>query len=198
MRIVLCHNCWSWVPLDSDPCPECHRAIDLNEPDPTAAQLDERFGVAHWRLGTVRCERKQLPSVGQLIGTTAGLIFLPDLNALPNGAVQPVERRAERFWQRPAWWSLWGRQAPAVPQLHESFVELGNLGERFLSAPGALFVPREQLIRAALCGRSWTISRTVGSTLRFTALSTADEARQAWREMLNRDPAWRELAASGR
>jgi len=198
MRIVLCHNCISWVPLDAELCPDCHRPLDLNEPDPTAADLDERLGEARWRLGTVRCERKQLPSQGLLLGTTGGLMFLPEVIALPNGALQGVEGPVERFWPLPRWWSLWGRRAPVVPQIREPYLELNRLGERFLSAPGALFVPREQLIRAALSGRTWTVSRTVGRTLRFTALSPAEEARQAWREMLSHDPAWRQLAAAGR
>jgi len=201
MRIVLCHTCWSWVPLDGDQCPECHHAIDLSSPDPLPTALEEFFGTADWRLGTVRCERKQLPSEGTLLGTSEGLLFLPDLSSLPNGAIAAIERPAEPFWQLPRWWPNWSRRAPtsmlAIPPGPERPSASSHIGELFLESPGAVFVPREQLIRASLRGRSWIISRTIGSTLRFTSLDSADEARQMWREMLSHDPAWRQLATVG-
>jgi hypothetical protein len=198
---VLCHNCWSWVPHDTDQCPDCHRSIDLSEPDPSPVELEELFGPVSCRLGPVRCDRRKLPAVGDFFGMAGGLLFLPKLTALPNGAWQAEEEPPDRFWQLSRWWSLWGGRASTVSVRREwtsaVVAESPPLVEQFLNAPGAVFVPRDQLIRAALRGRVWTISRTLGRTLRFTALGSADEARQAWRNLLSRDPAWRQMTSVG-
>lgn len=201
MRIVLCHNCWSWVSLDADQCPDCHRPVDLSEPDPAVIELEEFFGPVICRLGRVRCERRKLPFVGELLGVGGGLMFLPHISSLPNGALGSDESPPEPFWQISRWWPLWGGRAAAV-SIHPEWiiapaVENASVAEQFLNAPGAMFVPREQLIRAALRGRVWTISRTLGRTLRLTALDSADEARLAWRTLLSRDPAWRALTTVG-
>jgi len=201
MRIVLCHNCWSWVQLDADSCPDCHRPIDLSDPDPSPTELDEMFGRVICRLASVRCDRRTLPSVGVLLGLTGGLMFLPELSALPNRALEAEKGPSERFWQLSRLWSLWGGRAASTSLRREcrldALADHSGVAERFLNAPGAVFVPRDQMIRAALRGRVWTISRTLGRTLRFTALTSAEEARDAWRNLLTRDPAWRQMTSVG-
>jgi hypothetical protein len=192
MRIVLCHNCWSWVQLDADRCPDCHRAIDLSEPDPSPGELEALFGAVVCRLAAVRCERRHLPSVGVLLGVEEGLLFLPELTPLPNGALAADEHPGSSFWPISRWWSVWGRRAPpARESAPEAAANLAPLSERFLNAPGGAFVPRSRLIRAALRGRVWTVSRSVGRTLRFTATDSAEEARRSWQALLTRNPAWR-------
>jgi hypothetical protein len=198
MRIVLCHHCWSWVPLEVEACPDCQQLVDLGEPDPLVTALDALFGQVAGRLATVRCERRQLPSLGALWGVGGGLLFLPELSQLPNGALAGPEEPTERFWPLPRLWPLWGRKTPSTTSRVANHSEPpSDLGERFLDSPGAVFVPRNHLIRAGLRGRTWTISRTVGRTQRFTILDSAEQARQAWRELLLRDPAWRPLADAG-
>ena len=201
MRIVLCHNCWCWVPVDGDRCPDCHRTVDLGDPDPSPAELEEMFGPVICELGAVRCERRKLPSVGHFLGVAGGLLFLPDVSVLPNGALEGEDGPPERFWPLSRWWPLWGSRVTAAPLRRAlcSKVTDGHAGagERFLNSPGAAFVPRDQLIRAALRGRVWTISRTLGRPLRLTALGNAEEARQAWHSLLSRDPVWRQLSSAG-
>jgi hypothetical protein len=192
MRIVICHNCWSWVPLEGTRCPDCHRDIDLNEADPSPDELSALFGQPRWPLGRVRCERKPLPSVGWWLGATGGLMFLPELTALPNGALDADELPAAGLWQMPRWWPFWTvRRSGRAPTAPSWPLDVEELSQRFLKSPGAVFVPHRQLIRAALRGRTWTVSRTVGRTLRLTALSPADEIRHAWSEMLLHDAAHR-------
>lgn len=200
MRIVLCHNCWSWVQLDGDRCPDCHQGVDLSDPDPSPAELDELFGLVLCRLASVRCDRRKLPSVGVLWGVAEGLLFLPELTLLPNGAMLAEESPAAHFWEIARWWSPWGRRAASSTtcELHaDAVTDFAAVSERFLNAPGAVFVPRAHLIRASLRGRAWTISRSIGRTLRFTTIDSVEDARQSWREMLTRDPAWRQLTTVG-
>jgi hypothetical protein len=198
MRIVLCHNCWSWVQLEGDQCPDCHRAMDLSEPDPSSAELDALLGSLVCRLAKVRCDRRKLPSVGELVAVTEGLLFLPEVTPLPNGALEAEEHPSSSFWPISNWWSNWGRRLPAVdPPRPDVLIDAAPLAEQFLNAPGAVFVPRRHLIRAALRGRVWTISRSVGRTLRFTATDPAEDARRSWQSMLTRDPAWRKLTNVG-
>jgi hypothetical protein len=207
MRIVLCHDCWSWVPHAGATCPVCHHPIELSRPDPPVARLALLLGEALVRLGGIELDRRELPRVGSLLGTTTGLLFLPQFETLPDGALLAAERRGPttRGWTM---WPFRRREAPtfgrqfAAAMVRDSAegpaVTTGSeespLADSFLDAPGAWFVPREQVVRIHVRGRIWSLSRGRGPTLRFTMASPPEEWRPAWRQLLADTPAWAAIA----
>lgn len=201
MRVVLCHTCWTWVLPSSASCPECQQSLDLDEPDPPLTAVANRLGAVIGRLDAVDWLRKQLPVHGELWGTTTGLLFWPLLTKQPNGAwCEPYHRSPHRHWTWQTFCSWWQTSAePATPFIADAADLKGESGiriaERFFDAPGAAFFPREHLIRITLRRRRWTISRTLGRTVRMAALSSPHESRTAWRRFVQDDPNWRTLAA---
>ncbi len=208
MRIVLCHDCWSWVPHSGASCPVCHRPIELSQPDPPVALLSMLLGGVVARLGGIELDRRELPRVGSLLGTTTGLLFLPQFETLQDGALLAAERRG----QAARGWSMWpfrrrapppfGRLCAAAlsPEMAAGGATVStegddsHLAESFLDAPGAWFVPREQVVRLHVRARIWSLSRVRGPTLRFTMGSPPEDWRPAWRQLLADTPAWQAIA----
>jgi hypothetical protein len=202
VRIVLCHTCWSWVLLDAEHCPDCHQPIDLSDPDPSPAELAERFGRVICCLGQVLRQRRGLPARGMLFGLTGGLLFLPDLQPCPNGAWTVSECASPPSWTRQRWWPFWRARTPGdTPrEFHAGAVVLDGeqAVDRFLNRPGGVFVPRPNLLRAQLRGHCWILSRTHGCTLRLTVLSPIEAAWDAWCALVRQDPSWRPLSPLGK
>jgi hypothetical protein len=197
MRVVLCHHCWTWVFPQGPACPECRLVITLDDPDPSAEEMSQRLGTSVVRLGEVGWQRPRLPSRGELWGTTAGLIYWPMLESLPNGSIIPFERVAER---NVSWsvFSLWHRhetpcKTVSIDHAWTPFpVAVEARGQRFLETPGAAFFPRENLVKIQCHGRVWTMFRTFGRTVRMAAFSTATEWKPAWQTFLQQD-GWRHI-----
>ncbi|HET6424805.1 MAG TPA: hypothetical protein VFG20_14040 [Planctomycetaceae bacterium] len=198
MRVVLCHHCWTWVFPQGPACPECKSVITLDEADPSADEMTARLGTTALRLGEVGWERPKLPPRGELWATSTGLCYWPLLSSQPNGSIVSFERVAARdhSWSV---FSLW-RASPPVREIAATedastpfplSVETPSQG--FLDVPGAAFFPRENLVKVVCRGRSWTLFRTIGRTVRFTAYSVATEWKPAWQTLLRQD-AWRHLA----
>lgn len=197
MRVVLCHHCWTWVFPNGPACPECRLAITLDEPDPSAEALSARLSGPAERLGEVGWDRPRLPARGELWGTTAGLIYWPLLESLPNGSIVPFEHVTARDH---AWsiFSLWHRPEEPQPSVTADhpwtpFPTTPEMrGHRFLETPGAAFFPRENLVKIQCHRKSWTLFRTLGRTVRMTAYSTATEWKPAWQTFLQQD-GWRHI-----
>lgn len=198
MRVVLCHHCWTWIFPQGIGCPECQQVVTLDDPDPALEELTERLGTSAVCLGEVRWERPKLPSRGELWGTSAGLIYWPYLVNLPNGSIVPWEPSPP---QESSWsvFSLWHRtetreNPAATPADWNEFpTEAAECGTGFLNAPGAAFLARDQLARIQCRGRHWTIHRTTGRAVRFTAIAAATAWKPVWQSFLQQD-AWRHLA----
>ncbi len=197
MRVVLCHHCWTWVFPSGVQCPECKRAIALDEPDPSAEELGQRLGTATQCLGDVIWERPKLPTHGEFWGTTAGLLYWPLLTHQPNGSIVPPEISSRsNSWSL---LSLWRRSDDAhldrLPR--EEFAMLPTagepLGQSFLDTPGAAFLPREHLVKITCRGRTWHIHRTVGRALRFMVPVAVPSGKPAWRAFFQQD-AWRNIS----
>ncbi len=199
MRLVICHSCWTWMTPTGTSCSECHHFVDVTQPDPSNARLQEVFGRFVSRVATVRVERRELPATGSLVGTTQGLLFVPFLETLPDGGIHaPYDERGRgsvwslwRFWQQP---QLPGRRFAAGSQVLTDAPE-PDLVQAFLDSPGALFVARDQLLRLHLRGRCWSLARAQGPVLRITFLSPDEEWKPAWRQLSAVTPEWRALAA---
>lgn len=198
MRIVLCHQCWSWVPLETEQCPDCHQPVDLSEPDPSPTELSATFErVVAW-LGRVYCPRRRLPASGALWGLARGLLFLPELQLCPNGSwMELIDPALEsEVWRR--WWPFRGRRGSDSPSPTERAEALPTLApqdaaELFLGRPGAVFVPQTQVMRIHWRGSTCQIHRTLGPPLRLTWLTSSLPVTDAWHEFLRQQPTWRPL-----
>jgi hypothetical protein len=175
--IVICPHCLTWVELHADRCTECGVTVDIDAPDPDATLLAHRLGEPLLELGTVRLERRGWPSLGQLVATTQGLLFLPELVSRPNGAYEPrqdwqVELAvswAERLSGR--WWWPWhsgsvclDSDSPNAASVRWKQPAL----ERLFDSPGGLFVQRTSIRR--LIPR-WNCLRIERLPLRTVALA---------------------------
>jgi hypothetical protein len=104
--------------------------------------------------GPVRIERRVVPSLGHLLVTTGGLMFLPRLHRRLNGAVEEVTSQ-----RSPGWWPFQGEQSSSrfLAWLRRSTPEASAngssaehplerasepLAERLMESPGAFFVAR--------------------------------------------------------
>lgn len=197
MRVVLCHHCWTWVFFQGAACPDCHHLLSLDEPDPAAEEMAERLGTVIVRLGEVAWDRPQLPTQGEIWGTTTGLIYWPLLSHWPNGSIVPFERRPIRdsSWSL---LSLW-KSPSTTPQNSLSIdseislpVDSNSLGESFLNVPGAAFFPRANLVKVQCRGQNWMLFRTSGRSVRMRCHSPPAEWKPVWHSFLQQD-AWRQV-----
>lgn len=168
------------------------------QPDPTAAQLACEFGDYVVRLSMIRLETRSLPAVGTWLGTTRGLMYIPFLETLEDSGLRSIAdfARQRSLWTR---WRFW--QTPQFPTgrllaaaAEAPLPEEPDLVQRFLDAPGSLFVPRDHILRIHVRGKNWSLTRSRGSVLRFQMLSTPEEWRPAWRQLLQASPEWQRLA----
>ena len=90
--LVLCQGCFAWVEPHSQLCPECGIEIDLERPDLDRETLAGILGRPLMTLGSVRVDRRDLPSFGELIGTSTGLLFVPRLHRRLNERKRPSGR----------------------------------------------------------------------------------------------------------
>jgi hypothetical protein len=104
-------------------------------------------------LGATRVERSALPSFGELIGTTEGVLFLPRLHRRLNGAWEGIAST-----RLPGWWPFRGDHTspkfldwlrrPTGVSIDEPTKEgepepiPTSLPDRLLDSPGAFFAER--------------------------------------------------------
>lgn len=192
MRLVLCHSCWSWVGLSGTACPDCFTPLDVTRPDPTEAELAELIGDGVTLIAPVRIERRTLPHVGALIGTTRGLLFLPDLAERPDGSLAAVvgDPEPRRFWNWLGWWSNVERATPRfqLPADLQEPATAEHLAAAIWNAPGGWILPAEGVHRLRFRGQQLLIWRVRGSLLSLQLLSPADAWRPAWRRWVTQLP----------
>jgi len=154
--IVLCSQCLTWGEPHADRCTECGVAVDIDAPDPDEQSLALRLGEPLRELGPVRLDRSGWPSLGHLVATSEGLLFLPDFLARPNGAIEPLadEPDSNNKWTaplRPSWW--WPLRSTDSSFTHSMSASAAHetmsrpLFQRLLDAPGGLFVERASVRR---------------------------------------------------
>ena len=152
--IVVCTHCLTWVEPHADRCTECGVIVDVDAPDLDEETLAARLGEPLAELGPVRLERRGWPSLGRLIATSEGVLFLPDHDQRQNGALEPRRdeplRRASWFTRLTEWW-----HAPRLPAVSAMPVAGRTSGHNSVSAasqwlfeaPGGLFVRRSSVRR---------------------------------------------------
>ncbi|MDZ4687076.1 MAG: hypothetical protein SH850_18525 [Planctomycetaceae bacterium] len=196
MKIVTCHRCWAWVPAQGEQCPECQHALNLNEADPSPAELTQRFGALVCRIAAVQIERRHLPQVGTLWGTSEGLLFVPELMTLADGSLaDALEDGSSSGWN---WWRLWRRPSQRRPtdwSDGRETTELVDIVAEFLNHPGAVFFARQEIVRLWNRGRTWTLQRSIGRTVKWTMLSPPEQWRPAWRQLFQTADEWRCVAS---
>ena len=151
--IVFCQQCFAWIEPQSELCPDCGSPVVLDQPDPDLDTLARIMGAPVMFLGAVRVERSALPSFGELIGTTEGVLFLPRLHRRLNGAWEGVAST-----RLPAWWPFRGDHTspkfldwlrrPSGVRVFEHATEgepasiPTSLPDRLMDSPGAFFAER--------------------------------------------------------
>ena len=153
--IVVCPQCLTWAEPHADRCTECGVAVDVDAPDPDEETLALRLGEPLRELGPIRLDRSGWPSLGHLVVTSEGLLFLPDFLARPNGAIEPLigEPIDSHTWSAPLSLSWWWPQRSSVthaktgPDDAENANRSLSLFQRLLDAPGGLFVARDSVHR---------------------------------------------------
>lgn len=153
--IVVCSQCLTWVEPHADRCTECGVAVDIDASDPDDEVLVQRLGEPLLELGPVYLDRHSWPSLGWLVATTEGLLFLPDFAQRPNGAIEPriEEPDSSTNWTARlgcSWW--WPQQSQFTPTLPISAADSDDavsrpMFQRLLNAPGGLFVARASIHR---------------------------------------------------
>ena len=152
--IVVCSHCLTWVEPHADRCTECGVIVDVDAPDPDAETLATRLGELVVDLGPARLERRGWPSLGRLIATSEGVLFLPDHALRPNGAIEPCHddpvRAVSWFARIAGWWRRGNPPAVTVALATQPGFDLPNqlhVAQRLLDAPGGLFVRRASVRR---------------------------------------------------
>jgi len=153
--IVVCPHCLTWIEPHADRCTECGVAVDIDAPDPDEEVLALRLGKPLLEIGPVRLERPGWPSLGRLVATTEGLLFLPDFVRRPNGAIEPRLDEPDSSANWPArlgcswWWPQRSQLTPtkSAPAVDSTATVFPPILQRLLDAPGGLFVERASVRR---------------------------------------------------
>jgi hypothetical protein len=179
--LVFCQRCFAWVEPHSQMCPECGIDVDLNRPDLERDVLAEILGTPLMVLGSVRVDRQGLPSYGELIGTSAGILFLPRLHRRLNGAWEGVVST-----RLPGWWPFrgdhksprfleWLRHPlgvriynePAGDHVAESEPNRISLVDRLMESPGAFFAEHRFIQTVTSRKRTVKLNRSLLRSITF-------------------------------
>ncbi len=199
--IVLCPQCLTWAEPQADRCTECGVVVDVDAPDPDGESLSLRLGETLRELGPIRLDRSGWPSLGRLVATSAGLLFLPELRARPNGAIEPCagEPDSAAGWAAPLSLSWWWPQRTPASSFHPTRSVSADVAEetaspplfqRLLDAPGGLFVARASVGRLLARWNHLQIERRPARSVTFRPAprgATVGELLKQLREL----SAWR-------
>ena len=197
--IVVCSHCLTWAEPQADCCTECGVVVDIDAPDAEDARLTQRLGEPLVELGLVRLERRGWPSLGTLVGTTEGLLFVPRLKSRPNGAIEAIDEDSRAAASSLAIWLSSWRRFPAASsspstQPGEDSSGLRPPREMLFDSPGALFVQRTTIRRALIQWGCLRLVRPPSKSVTFAPVSTSYTIRQLMRP-LGDFVAWRNLIA---
>ncbi len=183
--IVVCSHCLTWVEPHADRCTECGVSVDVDAPDPDAETMAVRLGEPLADLGPARLERRGWPSLGRLIATREGLLFLPDHAPRLNGALEPRPEEPVRSMNWFDWiTSGWRRgNSPAVAVMPAKcpgfdLAEQLKVSERLLDAPGGLFIRRSSVRRTLVRWNHLKIERQPNRSVILTPAQHNDTVRQ--------------------
>lgn len=203
MLLALCHRCWTWIEPKHERCVECGHVLDLQQPDPELSELKTLLGAPLVVLGEVSIKRPRLPAAGTLTAMEQGFLFLPDLRQLPTGGYTALESgsREAAGVARGSFWSLFTRKMQAAAST-EAVVAVRPLltedsaAERFLDSPGALFIPRDAILRIILRGTMFRVERKPGKTVAWRIESPPAVLREHLHRLLDH-PGWRAVTVAG-
>jgi hypothetical protein len=205
MSFLLCQECFGWVQPRNSHCPECLAILDLNQPDPSPAQLRSALGDIVGELGEVRISRRLLPERGLLFETTKGLYFLP------HRIEEVIETKEEQV--NPS--ILWSLAAMAfwplrliIPflktkRLKEVHVQVccpqsltpaesDRLPDLLMDNPGVFFIPNRAVQFVERKRDGWIVGRSHGKRVIFKA-DGAPEFHDRMQDLV-RSPAWQHLS----
>ena len=183
--IVVCTHCLTWVEPHADRCTECGVIVDVDAPDLDEETLAARLGEPLAELGPVRLERRGWPSLGRLIATSEGILFLPDHDPRQNGALEPRRdepirgaswfRRLTQWWQSPR---LTAVTAMPIARRTSDQHSVSTASQRLFEAPGGLFVRRSSVRRTLSRWNHLKIERQPLRSVVLTPVTPGDTAKQ--------------------
>ena len=183
--IVVCTHCLTWVEPHADRCTECGAIVDVDAPDLDDETLAARLGEPLAELGPVRLERRGWPSLGRLVATSEGILFLPDHAQRQNGALEPRHdeplRRASWFTWLTEWW-----QSPRLPAVSATPIagrtrehnSVSTASQWLFEAPGGLFVRRSSVRRTLLRWNHLKIERQPQRSVVLAPAAPGDTVKQ--------------------
>lgn len=199
--IVLCPHCLTWIEPHGQCCTECGSHADIDDPDPPSQAMSQRLGDRLHDLGPMKLVRRGWPNCGDLLVTTEGLLFVPQLTMHPNGALEAVADQVPNGSGRVAslfhLWSLppWRRPADKSAQEFASASrdERSPL-ELLFDFPGAFFIQRSAIQRISIRWGRAQIERRPSRSVTLTQVSGGQNVREALRS-LTQFAAWRTIVA---
>lgn len=206
MALLLCHECYFWVPPRNGRCPECDHGIDSGSPDPSADALDRVVGSALRPLGGVHMPRRLLPERGTLYETANGLYFLPHVMLRRLELVERTEAGRSLMWTLASvafaplilvlpflrFRKLTQEEVPVFEPAPLPDPERDQLGRRLLENPGAFFVPRKSIRRLKRRRGRWIIERRVGRKLKLRPEHDNGQLGEEMFQLLQQD-VWRHI-----
>jgi hypothetical protein len=175
--------------------------VDIDAEDPPADQVEQRLGDRLSDVGRAKLSRRGWPNLGQLIATTEGLLFIPDLVAQNNGAlaatVDEAPIGAERVRSLFHWWSVpaWRRPVAETQTSTEPPVGDRSLRELLFESPGALFVPRDSIKRIFARWGRVQIERPPARTVTLSEITNDTGLKDGLRRLVD-FPDWRRVVAN--
>lgn len=197
--IVLCPQCLTWVEPHAQSCTECGSTVNADDPDPPHAELARRLGSHLQGLGPIKLLRKGWPVCGRLVGTTEGLLFVPQFVKQSNGSLEAVADEAPSRSSRVAgvlhWWSLppWRRPMDVeVPRVTAEPADSRSLVDLLLDSPGAVFIRRDTIQRLTIRWNRAQIERRPARSVTLAQVPGGPGPRDALQLMVD-FPAWRNI-----
>ncbi len=194
--IVVCTHCLTWVEPHADRCTECGAIVDVDAPDLDDETLAARLGQPLAELGPVRLERRGWPSLGRLIATSEGVLFLPDHDQRQNGALEPRRdepiRRASWFARLAQRWR--SARLPAVTAVPiagrtSGHHPVSSASQWLFEAPGSLFVRRSSIRRTFSRWNHLKIERQPLRSVVLAPVAPGDTVKQLL-SRLHKQAAW--------
>ena len=183
--IVVCSHCLTWVEPHAERCTECGVTVDVDAPDPDPETLAARLGEPLAELGPIRLDRRGWPSLGRLIATSEGLLFLPDHALRSNGALEP---RRDEPAHVVSWFARltqgWRSSSPQTAAALRASFQNGDPAHRFtvsqslLDAPGSVFVRRASVRRTLARWSHLKIERQPTRSVLLAPVAPGDTVKQ--------------------
>ena len=201
--IVLCPHCLTWIEPHAQSCTECGCTVNVDDPDPDNDALASRIGDILRELGPVKLLRRGWPGCGRWIGTTEGLLFVPQFTKQTNGSLEAVTDDAPENSSRVAsvlhWWSLppWRRPVDVdTPTAGSTGIDDSRSPlELLLDSPGAFFIRRDAIQRVTVRWGRVQIERRPARSVALVQVPGGPSPRDSLKQMID-FPAWRAVISA--